>query len=244
MMGVKWTKYSFIHIASVISDSSHKVGLQVTGKEGAVRLIGSHSNTFTGNVEVSKSRALLVLGKTSGAVAVRSNIIVKDQAMVRFENSDQLLKSSNVTLRKSGILQTSSDSDITNTFQNLIVEENGVVHFNHTEGNSLNSKYYIYLDDLVIKENSRLKVEGWQEERDFLLVRKTSTNLADALTKISFSGYAPHNIHLKEFNSEYWSISATPEPATYGTIFGVAVLGLWSWRQRRRTQVHHEIRNK
>jgi len=139
-------------------------------------------------------------------------------------------------LRNGGVLQTlapPSVDNITNTFRELIIENSGVVHFNHSEYNSQNSKYHIYVDDLVINEGGHLKIRDWQDERDFLLVRKNSQNLADALTKMEFVGYDPANIHLRDFNSDYWQISATPEPTTYGAILAAAGLGLWTWRRRR-----------
>jgi len=127
-------------------------------------------------------------------------------------------------------------SDVTNTFQSLIVEDNGIVHFNHSEANSENTKYYIQLNDLLIHQGGHLVVQDWKEGRDFLLVRKTSAALADALTKIEFAGYDPYNIHLEEFNSEYWSISAAPEPST-GALLSAVGLGIWNWRKRKRREV-------
>jgi len=226
-------EYSSIQLDVVISDSSQQVGLRIKSNnsgDSGFYLTGNQSNTFTGNVEVSGKRNHLILRKKNGAIAVRSDIIVKNQALLRFEESAQLLKTSNVTLRRYGVLQNLANSDISNTFQRLITEDNGIVHFNHEEGNSLNSKYYIKVDDLVINQGGHLEIHGWQEDRDFLLVRKTSSALADALKKMSFVGYDPNNIHLEDFDTEYWSISATPEPTT----LGAAGIGLSAWHRRRR----------
>jgi len=230
---------STIGLNVVIADSSHKVGLRITGNgyvDSGFYLYGSQSNTFTGNVEVSGIRNHLVLRKTGGAIAVRSNILVKDEAILRFEGSNQLLRTSSVTLKTNGVLQilSFSGSDITNTFKNLTIEDNGIIHFNHAEGNSANAKYYIYLDDLIINQGGHLEVKDWQDGRDFLLVRKNSQNLADALGWMKFEGYNPADIHLRDFNSTYWQISALPEPTTYSAIVGLTGLGLWTWRQRKR----------
>jgi len=231
--------FSAIGLNVVIADSSHKVGLRITGNgyvDSGFYLYGGLSNTFTGNVEVSGIRNHLVLRKTGGAIAVRSNILVKDGAILRFEGSNQLLRTSSVTLKTNGVLQnlSLSGSDITNTFKSLVVEDNGIVHFNHTEGNSANAKYYIYLDDLIINQGAHLEVKDWQDGRDFLLVRKNSQNLADALERMAFEGYNPADIHLRNFNSTYWQISALPEPSTYGAIVSIIGLGFWALRRRKR----------
>jgi len=223
----------------VISDSEHQVGVRITGndaEDAGFYLEGNQSNTFTGDVEVSGKRKHLVLRKTNGAIAVKGDILVNNKGILRFEGNDQTLKSSNVTLKNHGILQTlaGQGGDITNTFKTLTIENNGIVEFNREVGDSLNSKYYIRVDDLLINQGAHLEVQGWQEGRDFLLVRKTSTNLADTLTKMAFGGYDPNAIHLEEFDAEYWSISATPEPATYGAIFAAIGLGLWKWKCRQR----------
>jgi len=139
-------------------------------------------------------------------------------------------------LKNGGVLQPLSPNskDVTNTFRRLIIENIGIVDFNHREYNSESSKYYIYIDDLIFTQGAHLDIQDWKDGRDFLLVRKTSTTLDDALKKMNFSGYDPNNIHLEDFNAEYWSISATPEPTTYGAIFGTAGLALVTWRRRKR----------
>jgi len=193
--------YNYIHISSVITDSDHKVGLRVTGnnaEDSGLFLNGNQSNTFTGNVEVYGRRKHLVLAKSNGAIAVRGNILVKEKAILRFSDNNQLLKTSSVALKDSGELQTLSNFNITNIFQNLTIGNSGVIRFNHEEERSQNSKYYIKLDEIIISQGGHLKVQGWQEGRDFLLVRKDSTALKDALTKMSFAGYNSGNIHLED----------------------------------------------
>jgi len=232
-------EYASFELKLVISDSKHRVGLRVTGDNSApsgLYLLGNESNTFTGNVEVSGNKKHLVLRKTNGATAVKSDISVNNKAILRFEGSNQLLNAVNVKLKGHSVLQTLAifGGNITNTFKNLIVEDSGIVHFNHEEGNSANSKYYIYIDDLIINGGGHLEVHNWHDGRDFLLVRKTSANLADALTKMNFAGYDPNNIHLEDFNRDYWQISALPEPATYAALLTAASVGLWGWRQNRR----------
>jgi len=148
--------YSYISTSVVISDSDHQVGLRIAGNdpgEGGITLAGDQSNTFTGNIEVSGRRNHLVLHKENGAIAIRGNFLIKDRALVRFSRNNQTLGTSNVTLKNYGVLQELFDSDITNTLKNLIIEDNGIVHFNHEEGNSANAKYYIYFDDLIIRLN-------------------------------------------------------------------------------------------
>jgi len=235
--------YNYAHIYSTISDSSHKVGLRVTGndpQDSGLYLEGNQSNTFTGNVEISGRRKHLVLRKTNGAIAVRGDILVKEKAILRFEGSAQLLKTSTITLKTHGAFQTLAGrgDNITNIFKNLIIKDNGVVQFNHSGGKSLGSKYHIYLDDLIISQGGHLKIQGWQDGRDFLLVRKTSANLADALTKMAFVGYNPADIHLRDFNRDYWQISALPEPTTYGAIVATGGLVLAAWQRRRKWPPH------
>jgi len=235
--------YSYISINSVIADSSHKIGLRVSGNdpgEGGVTLGGNQSNTFTGNVEVSGRRNHLNLDKGNRAIAVRGDILVKDRALIRFAQSNQTLGTSTITLKNYGVLQSLSvsGSDIKNKFKKLIIEDNGIVHFNHSEGKSERAKYYIYFDDLITNQGGHLKIQDWKEGRDFLLVRKSSANLNDSLTKMSFVGYDRNNIHLEDFDGEYWSVSATPEPTTYGAILGAVGLGLCAWRRKYRKTGH------
>jgi len=232
-------EYISIELNLVISNSNHTVGLRVEGHDHAhsgLYLMGGESNTFSGNVEVSGWRKHLVLRKSNGAIAVRSDILVSDEAVLRFEGNNQLSKTSKVSLRSNSILQTLlklGNETIENAFRNLTIEDSGVIHFNHEESEIPSAKHYIKIDDLIINQSGYLEVQGWQEGRDFLLVRKNSANLADALTKMAFAGYDRNAIHLEDFDTDYWSISSTPEPAAYGAILGTVGVGFVAWRKRK-----------
>ncbi|WP_156469225.1 PEP-CTERM sorting domain-containing protein, partial [Cephaloticoccus primus] len=96
----------------------------------------------------------------------------------------------------------------------------------------------IYLNDLVIADGGLLKVTLWVRNYDHLLVRKGSQGLADALGKIHFDNEGPAGV--REYNKDYWEIGAghgfgqlpVPEPATYGAVFSLGVLGFVAWRRR------------
>jgi len=226
----------YLNIDSVITDSTHKVGVKVvSGGNGAVFLSGNHSNTFTGNLEISGTYNGVVLNKSGGAIAVQRDIYVSNGGMLQFSQNQQVSRTSSVRLQTRGWVQFLSidGDDIKTSFKNLTIDDKGAIAFNHEEGESIRSKYYLFIDDLIINEGGLLGVFGWEQGRDFLLVKKTSANLSDALKQMVFADYDPNNIHLEDFDSEYWSISATPEPATYGALLGTIALGLWTWRKRR-----------
>jgi len=229
-----------LNIESVIVDNGNRrIGLRVSGNrpgEGVVFLTGSQSNRFTGNVEISGRDNYLALGKKNGAIAVRGDIFVKNGAVLNFTNSNQTLKTSSVFLNSSRvILYSGVAANTSNSLKKLTVEGNGVIAFDHTS--VFKFKKYLYLDDLLIRRGGSLTVTGWLDGQDFLLVRKDSKGLAAALKKIDFQGYNRNNIHLVNFNKEYWEISAAPEPATYGVILGAIGLGVVGWRRQRRTKL-------
>jgi len=198
-----------------------------------VFLTGNQSNTFTGNVEVSGKNNYLVLGKTNGAVAVRSDISVKNGAILNFTNSNQTLKTSSVLVSNSSLMLYSGvAANTSNSLKKLTVDGAGVISFDHLS--VFKFKKYLYLDDLVVGKGGRVTVMGWLDGQDFLLVRKNSKGLTDAIKKLEFRGYDRSRIHLVNFNKDYWEISAAPEPATYGAILGVIGLGVGLWRGRRR----------
>jgi len=63
---------------------------------------------------------------------------------------------------------------------------------------------------------------------DYLLVRKDSRHLYDALSPIRLEGRAEH----RAWVADYWQvIPAFSEPATYGAILGAVGFGLFVWRK-------------
>jgi len=123
-------------------------------------------------------------------------------------------------------------ADTSNTLNRLVVSNTGVIAFDHLS--VFKFKKYLYLDDLLVSLGGSLTVMGWLNGQDFLLVRKDSQGLADALKSLKFQGYDRNNIHLVDFNKEYWEISAAPEPATYGAILGGLGLAVVVVRRRQR----------
>jgi len=226
-----------LNIESAIIDNGHRaVGLRVSGSrpgEGVVFLTGSQSNMFTGNVEVSGRDNYLALGKTNGAVAVRGDISVKDRAILNFTNSNQTLKTSAVFVSNASLsLYSGVAANTSNSLKKLTIDGKGVIAFDHLS--VFKFKKYLYLDDLLVNQGGSLTVTGWLDSQDFLLVRKDSKGLADALRKMEFKGYDRNRIHLVDFNKEYWEISAAPEPSTYGAILGGLGLAVVATRPRQR----------
>jgi len=227
-----------VGIYTKIVDSGHKVGLRVSGKHGGrayVYLQGSISNTFTGDVYIDGRFNALVLEKDDGAISVRGNIFVNDGAALIIKRPNQTLSSSVVKVKNSHLEFGNIEMELSNKFRQLIVEGDSMLNFMHADDRyKYYSKRFLYLDDMEIKGRGRLFIEEWQEGRDFLLVRKDSKGLVDALRKLEFKGYDRSNIHLVDFNKEYWEISAAPEPATYGAVLGMLGLAVVVVRRRQR----------
>jgi len=235
-LGGKLTQYG-LNIASVISGNT---GLRVLGahtQNGAavVYLSGSQNNTFTGDVHVSGGNNYLALKKTGGAIAVQGNIFVNSWAVLRLDESQQVRFTSNVTLTNATLYHSITQKDLTTRLHRLTVSgEIGVVSFG-SEGTHVH-KRYLYLDELVIQGKAHIEVNEWAPGRDFFLVRKTmNKKQLDALmSKIIFRGWLPGRTHLESYDKDYWAISGTPEPETYGAILGAVGLGIVAWRRHRR----------
>jgi len=126
-------------------------------------------------------------------------------------------------------------SDLAETIHELVVEGYGVVDF----GKRLKyASRYFYIDDLIIKNDSKLIVTGWDDSRDRFLVRRNSKHVLDSLKRMGFVGYDSSRIKLVSFNKDYWEISPLPEPSTYGAILGAVGLGFFAWRKKRRVHPH------
>jgi len=225
-----------------------RVGLRIMGKvrgspnvsiwetnapRGMVFLGGDRSNTFTGDVEVLDSNVLF-LNKSGGARAINGNIMVRGGSSVVLWQSNQIADNATVTLdgrqHMSGFSFEAKDYSMTERFHRLTVQGEAVLYFFRRPASRS-----LYLDDLLIEYGGVLHIADWEYSSCSLLVRKSSDNLAYALNKIDFMGQPKRGIGLID-RSDYWEIVPwkTPEPATYGAIFGAIGLGLVVWRKRRR----------
>jgi len=216
------------------------MGLRLTGKHGAyngpaiVYLQGSKNNTFTGNVEITGGNTYLALWKTKGAVAVLGDVFVNSGAVLRLDESQQLRYSSSVTLTNATLYHSDLGKELITKFHRLTVTGNlGVVSFG-SQGTHTH-KRYLFLDELVVADGARIEVNEWAPGRDFFLVKKMMSKAAldELMSKIYFRGWLPGRTHLESYDKDYWQISGTPEPSTYGAIFGGVALALTGCRLRR-----------
>jgi len=222
---------NILDLESAIRDNGHKVGLRIfsEGPRTYVSMSGDASNTFTGDVELSNS--YLDLWK-SGGLAIKGNVFVNSNSRLTFDRSHQLSRNSFVILNEGTLHFGNWGGDVTQNFKQLTVDNSGVVSFGHKDRPTTIKK--LYLDDLWVRSSGTLTVLDWKEGRDFILVKKTSKNVEDALKKMKFEGYDPSKIHLEDYNSEYWMINGAPEPATYGAGLMLGVLGLVRYRRRQK----------
>jgi len=233
------------------------VGLRIMGKvlgspnvsiwetnapRGMVFLGGDLSNTFTGDVEVSDSNVLF-LNKTGGARAISGNVTVSGGSSVVLWRSNQIADSSTVTLdgrqHMSGFSFEAKNYSMQEKFYRLTVKGEGVLYFYKRP-----TSRTLFLDDLLIEYGGVLHVADWVYSYCTLLVRKDSMHLNESLHRINFMGHPKKGNGLKDSGyRDYWEIVPwpTPEPATYGAIFGAVGLGLASWRKRRHSPVRSVI---
>jgi len=251
--------YHNFHINSVIQDHrDHRVGLVYSGPQqgeqrGMLRIGGSESNTFTGDVVVEGRFNTLFLDKQNGATAIQSKqIYVKSHGRLAIASSDQINDAATVTLIGNGSMFSFTGSSGPNMIKpvrekihELIVEsERGIVNFMHSNKFRDTQKKTILLDDLIINNGAALRIISWEEGRDHLLVRKDSKHLADAMKKISIDGWAKNQIYLKDYDREYWSIEAAPEPAICGAILGAVGVSLTAYRRSKSRRFAIEWREK
>jgi len=94
----------------------------------------------------------------------------------------------------------------------------------------------LFVDTLNIDIKGDLIVRNWVDSVTRFLVRKTSLNLENMLTRVRFEGYDGLTAGTRAYSDNaYWEIFAAPEPTTYGAIFGAVGIGLVVWRRKRRS---------
>jgi len=78
----------------------------------------------------------------------------------------------------------------------------------------------------------------------FLLVRKDSVNLHDALNRIKFLNRLETKGSLREYDKDYWEIiPGFPEPSTYGAILSAIALGL-VWLRTAKCRANVSVRGQ
>jgi len=200
---------------------------------GIIRISGNYNSEFTGDVVVDGKDSHLYLGKYGGAIAVRSNITVRNGGVVGIELSNQIADRSTVTLKGKNSTFSLNEVvyELSEKFRTLAVEGDGRVLFNRKTAD-----YYaktLIVDDLIVGEGNTLSVDGWNADLDLFLVSKSSSHVRDALKRINFEGTNRQIVELREYNKDYWKLYASPEPSTYGAIFGAVGLGIVVWRKRQ-----------
>jgi len=230
------------YIHSVIGDftanggmPSRAVNLRVYGAHNGnsvIVLAGSDSNTYTGQTIVEGRGNHIALAKTGGAIAIQRDVIVSNQAGLRFQESNQL-GSGTLTLRNGswlGHFSEDPNKDISNRIRKLVVDGHGILGFDSEYRGG--GKRWIYFDDIEFINDGSLEIFAWEYGRDFLLINKVSANAGGVLGRILFNGYDNNNIHLEDFNENYWAVVA-PEPTSYGAVLGACFLGIFLGRRRK-----------
>jgi len=226
----------------IINNGSSRVGLNITAAWNAqaeVEFEASSSNTFTGDTNVT-GNANINLIKRGGAIAISGNLNIRDGASVHIYDHEQIANHVRVSLTSRGKASSLNfvgsiypGARLNETIHELVVDGNGAIDFGSQDSNYTHGQRYLYLDDLIVGNFSTLKILGWRDKRDYLLVKKSSWHLEDALKRMEFAGYKRYNIHKESFNWEYWAISATPEPATYGALLTAVLVSLRLFRKGR-----------
>jgi len=139
-------------------------------------------------------------------------------------------------VRLQGKGSTFSLNDVKNAlsekFRELTVTGEGRVLFSR----SASDRYAktLIVDELMVGGWDTLSIEGWNPELDLFLVKKTSFHAKASLSRIKFTGPNRQIVELRDYNKDYWKLYASPEPSTYGAIFGAVGASLIFWRKRRR----------
>jgi len=232
-----------LFIGAIITNNlGSRVGLNITrdtdfagSHKRIVALGGTASNTFTGETTITGNNRLR-LKKEDFATAISGDLIIKQGAAVELHRTRQINSKARVTLFSDShsydastiVFKGERGRNLTENIHQLVVEGTGKIDFG---GESYRGEHSLYLDDLEIKAGGRLIIENWKEGRDYLLVRKDSKHLQDALSKIEFADGRKWG-DLVDMGGMYYSISNAPEPAIFGAGLIALGLGTLTWRRR------------
>jgi len=211
----------------------------------AVVLNGNQSNTFRGEVEVYGSGSILTLFKGYNATAIQGDVYLHHGGGLSFWlGGDQIADSSTIRMDKGNINLAGDMGHISEKIHKIEILGDSLIRFSEYRSGF----HHLFLDDLEIKYDAELWLVNWRWNADYLLVRKDSKHLDDALRKIRFKDHREPMASIREYNSEYWEIiPGFPEPATYGAVLGAVGTGLVFFRRCSRSispQIHYLVRRR
>jgi len=184
------------------------------------------------------------LGRHWDALRLVGDIHVRNGEQFNISGVDSVKPNSSIVLEgDTTILRVirSSRGDNDRHFNSLTVESGSPML-----GFSLSQNSVLIIDDLIIKNDSVLRMELFNPEYgQVFLVKKTSRHLQDSLGRIRsyFSETVRYGVRESNMYKDYWEIGtgegfhALPEPATYGAIFSTGALGFVFWRRKRKLAV-------
>jgi len=238
---IEYNNGKHVVIHDSISDRlGQRVGIRLRGG-GYVSILGSGSNTFTGDVFILDYSGMSL---RKNGIAIQGNVYLKNGGNLTIDAGNQINKKSIVSLKNSSFIFFNvwrRNLPIEQSLSRLVVEGSSILNLS---GNGIYFNAKFILDDLFINNDSLFVIRGWVEGWKSLLVRKDSEHLQDALSKIKFEGRSEPKASVRDYNNDYWEIiPGFPEPSTYGAFWGGLGLlltlsrnGRCFWRRKLRLQ--------
>jgi len=198
---------------------NHKVGLRIHGNDSRSRITFFRKTQFLGDLEASNA-----------------NFVIHDNPI--FHGNISLINS-NITFygsleisSRSIVVLDSSKLYINSKFDFVRIAKLVVERLSYVDILGRDSESFLFLDDLLITENSVLMVST-RGGRQGLLVRKDSEHLYESLSRVKIGNN--HPAQLSDYSKDYWELVPNlPEPAICGAVFGAVGFGFTVWRKRRR----------
>jgi len=167
-----------------------------------------------------------------GAHTIYGDIYVGKGGGIVVNEEDDFTRSSKIIIN-GGRLEMWASSHSSNKVIRIneihIVGENSILIFYYS--------HVLYIEDFIIDAGADLCIENWSRVQGFF-VKKTSTHLADALTKMRIDN-SSGPVGVRSYN-DYWEIGVgegfrpITEPTTYGAAFSLFGLGFVAWWRRVR----------
>jgi len=227
--------YGLVH-----DHKDHRVGVRVFSHDTWVNspefwFHARATNDFLGDLIVEDG-AKVVLANLAGFASVSTTTIrVRGGSLYTFL-SNQLAREASVTLESGGSFNLGIQSHSIETIHALNVYDRGILNFRpETIGHGqMRGPRTLFLDDLMISGGGELIVKNWEGGMHHILVKRSSWNVEDALSRMKFEGFGGGAALRWSSESGYWEVyGKLPEPATYGAALGALGLGLVLWRKKK-----------